>query len=168
MPLLSPLLPQAHKRGQRHQMALVLAAGLRGPAAPQRSPLGLQASPSCCPAQPPSWQRSRARGQPPPHEASSPCQLPLPSLPLGQPSRRGRGSGQTRQLKSRKCPQVSEPQYQSAGPSGLWGHWDFPGGIGVPGNLLFLWNRLCQGRASAIGERATEEFTVRPPPQKKT
>ena len=63
----------------------------QGACCPQRSPLGLQASPSCCPAQPPSWQRSRARGQPPPHEASSPCQLPMPGLPLGQPSSGGGG-----------------------------------------------------------------------------
>ena len=32
------------------------------------------------------------------------------------------GSGQTHQLKSRECPQVSEPQYQSTGPSGLRGY----------------------------------------------
>ena len=30
----------------------------------------------------------------------------------------------------------------------------------MPGNLLFLCNRLCQGGASAMGEWATEEFTV--------
>lgn len=160
MPLLSPLLPQAHKRGQRRQLALVLAASSGG-LLPHRGPRW------ACKLVQAAARPSRPAGRGAGRKASSPCQLPLPSLPLGRPSRRGRGSRQTHQLKSRKCPQVSEPQYQSAGPSGLWGHWDFPRGTGVPGNLLFLWNRLCQGRASAIGKRATEELTVRGPPPKK-
>lgn len=39
----------------------------------------------------------------------------------------------------------------------------------VAGSLLFLWDKLCQGGAPAMGDRATQELTVlQLPPQKES
>ena len=98
-----PAPPPGTQKGTEAQLALVLAASSEG-LRPHRGPRW------ACKLVQAAARPSRPAGRGAGREASSPCQLPLPSLPLGRPSRRGRGSGQTHQLKSRKCPQVSEHQ----------------------------------------------------------
>lgn len=103
-------------------MALVLAAGLRGPAA-HRGPRW------ACKLVQAAARPSRPAGREAGHGASllhtrpvPPASSPCPACPWASPQVGAGGGGQTHQLKSRECPQVSEPQYQSTGPSGLQGY----------------------------------------------
>lgn len=115
-----PLSPRIQK-GTEAPDGLVLAEGFREAATPQRPLLGLRASPSCCQAQPPSWQRSRAQGQPPQHEASSPCQLPLPSLPPASLGREARSPAEKQSIAS--CLSL---KHQGLGPKRPVGTLGFP------------------------------------------